>query len=100
MSLTGVINSHLMMAYSVWQHGSEEQKSRFLPRMCSGELRGGLALTEADVAARFGPRAARPYPCAARSTSSFSALMAAPIGVWFGRSRKWFHVDLRQFYLS
>jgi alkylation response protein AidB-like acyl-CoA dehydrogenase len=49
MSLSGVINSHLMMAYLVWQNGTEDQRQQFLPRMASGELRGGLALTESDA---------------------------------------------------
>jgi alkylation response protein AidB-like acyl-CoA dehydrogenase len=46
MSLAGVINSHLIMAYIIANHGTEEQKQRFLPAMASGEKRGGLALTE------------------------------------------------------
>lgn len=46
MSLTGIFNSHLMMAAAVERFGTEEQKSRLLPRFASGELRGGLALTE------------------------------------------------------
>jgi alkylation response protein AidB-like acyl-CoA dehydrogenase len=49
MSLTGIFNSHLMMAILVERYGTEEQKARFLPRMASGELRGGLALTEPDA---------------------------------------------------
>jgi alkylation response protein AidB-like acyl-CoA dehydrogenase len=49
MSLTGIFNSHLMMAMLVQKFGSEEQQRRFLPRMASGELRGGLALTEPDA---------------------------------------------------
>jgi alkylation response protein AidB-like acyl-CoA dehydrogenase len=49
MSLTGIFNSHLMMAILVQKFGSDEQKQRFLPRMASGELRGGLALTEPDA---------------------------------------------------
>jgi len=49
MSLTGIFNSHLMMASLVEKYGNEEQKARFLPRMASGELRGGLALTEPDA---------------------------------------------------
>ncbi len=48
MSLTGIINSHLIMAYIVTKTGTEEQKAAFLPRFASGELRGGLALTEPD----------------------------------------------------
>lgn len=49
MSLTGVINTHLLMAYAVLKHGTEEQKRFFLPKMASGEMRGGLALTEPDA---------------------------------------------------
>jgi len=46
MSLAGVINSHLIMGYIIANHGTEDQKKRFLPAMASGEKRGGLALTE------------------------------------------------------
>jgi alkylation response protein AidB-like acyl-CoA dehydrogenase len=48
MSVAGIVNSHLIMAALVQRAGSEEQKRRFLPRFASGELRGGLALTEPD----------------------------------------------------
>jgi alkylation response protein AidB-like acyl-CoA dehydrogenase len=46
MSLAGVINSHLIMAYVITHHGTDEQRKRFLPAMAAGEKRGGLALTE------------------------------------------------------
>jgi alkylation response protein AidB-like acyl-CoA dehydrogenase len=49
MSLTGIFNSHLMMAILVEKFGTAEQKTRFLPRMASGELRGALGLTEPDA---------------------------------------------------
>jgi alkylation response protein AidB-like acyl-CoA dehydrogenase len=49
MSLTGIFNSHLMMAMLVEKYGTDEQKERFLPRMASGELRGALGLTEPDA---------------------------------------------------
>jgi alkylation response protein AidB-like acyl-CoA dehydrogenase len=48
MSVPGFFNSHLIMAAAVERYGSEEQKRRFLPRFASGELRGGIALTEPD----------------------------------------------------
>jgi alkylation response protein AidB-like acyl-CoA dehydrogenase len=54
MSLTGIFNSHLMMAMLVEKFGTEEQKARFLPRMAAGELRGGLALTEPDAGTDLG----------------------------------------------
>ena len=48
MSLTGIFNSHLIMAAAVERFGTEEQKRTWLPRFASGELRGGIALTEPD----------------------------------------------------
>jgi len=48
MSVSGIINSHLIMAHIVVKTGTEEQKRAFLPRFASGETRGGLALTEPD----------------------------------------------------
>lgn len=48
MSLSGIINSHLIMAAAVQRAGTPEQKQRYLPRFASGEIRGGLALTEPD----------------------------------------------------
>jgi alkylation response protein AidB-like acyl-CoA dehydrogenase len=46
MSLAGVINSHLIMAHVIANHGTDAQKKYFLPAMARGEKRGGLALTE------------------------------------------------------
>jgi alkylation response protein AidB-like acyl-CoA dehydrogenase len=48
MSLSGIFNSHLIMAAAVERFGTAAQKREFLPRFASGELRGGLALTEPD----------------------------------------------------
>ena len=48
MSLTGIFNSHLIMSAIVQRHGTEAQKQEFLPRFASGQMRGGLALTEPD----------------------------------------------------
>ena len=48
MSLTGVINAHLIMAIAVQRFGTEAQKKEFLPVFATGELRGGVALTEPD----------------------------------------------------
>jgi alkylation response protein AidB-like acyl-CoA dehydrogenase len=49
MSITGIINSHLMLALAIEKFGTPEQKARWLPRIASGEIRGGLALTEPDA---------------------------------------------------
>lgn len=48
MSLSGVINSHLIMAAAVERFGTEAQKKSYLPKFATGELRGGVALTEPD----------------------------------------------------
>jgi alkylation response protein AidB-like acyl-CoA dehydrogenase len=48
MSLAGIFNSHLIMAAAVERFGTQAQKEEFLPRFATGELRGGLALTEPD----------------------------------------------------
>ena len=48
MSVSGIFNSHLIMAAAVQRFGTEKQKKTFLPRFASGEVRGGIALTEPD----------------------------------------------------
>ena len=49
MSLTGILNSHLIMAYMVATHGTQAQKERFLPLMATGEMRGGICITEPNA---------------------------------------------------
>lgn len=49
MAITGIFNSHLIMATLVQRFGTEEQKQYFLPRFATGELRGGLGLTEPNA---------------------------------------------------
>jgi len=49
MSVAGIMNSHLIMAYIVEKYGTEEQKQKFLPKFATGEWRGGLALSEAEA---------------------------------------------------
>src|SRR5437870_853203 len=46
MSLSGVLNTHLMFAYVLDMHGTPEQKARYLPAMARGEHRAALCLTE------------------------------------------------------
>ena len=49
MSLSGIIGTHHVLSHIVSTYGTDEQKKRILPRMATGELRGGLALTESDA---------------------------------------------------
>ncbi|MXG89630.1 acyl-CoA dehydrogenase family protein [Nocardioides flavescens] len=55
MSVSGVINTHFIVAYMLMRHGTEEQKQRYLPRMATGEVRGAFSMSEpglgSDVAA-------------------------------------------------
>jgi hypothetical protein len=49
MSLTGIFNSHLMMATVVQRFGTQKQREYWLPKFVTGEMRGGLGLTEPDA---------------------------------------------------
>ena len=49
MAITGIFNSHLMLALAVEKFGTERQKQHWLPKFATGEIRGGLALTEPDA---------------------------------------------------
>ncbi|MEX1250953.1 MAG: acyl-CoA dehydrogenase family protein [Hyphomonas sp.] len=49
MSLTGIFNTHMMMAIIVQKFGTDAQRAYWLPKFASGEMRGGLGLTEPDA---------------------------------------------------
>ena len=49
MSISGVINTHFIVAYMIRQHGTEEQKQRFLPLMATGEIRGAFSMSEPEL---------------------------------------------------
>ncbi|HPZ93964.1 MAG TPA: acyl-CoA dehydrogenase family protein [Mycobacterium sp.] len=49
MSVSGVINTHFIVAYMIRQHGTEEQKQRFLPAMATGETRGAFSMSEPEL---------------------------------------------------
>ncbi len=55
MSVSGIVNTHFIVAYMLMQHGTDEQKQHFLPRMATGEIRGAFSMSEpgcgSDVAA-------------------------------------------------
>ena len=48
MSISGVINTHFIVAYLIDQHGTDDQKQRLLPHMATGELRGAFSMSEPD----------------------------------------------------
>jgi alkylation response protein AidB-like acyl-CoA dehydrogenase len=55
MSVSGIVNTHFIVAYMLMQHGTDEQKQRLLPQMALGDVRGAFSMSEpgcgSDVAA-------------------------------------------------
>ncbi len=55
MSVSGVINTHFIVSYLLQQHGTDEQKQKYLPGMATGDVRGAFSMSEpglgSDVAA-------------------------------------------------
>jgi alkylation response protein AidB-like acyl-CoA dehydrogenase len=49
MSVSGVINTHFIVAHMITHHGTDEQKRRFLPPMALGEVRGSFSMSEPDL---------------------------------------------------
>ncbi|WP_410668852.1 acyl-CoA dehydrogenase family protein [Amycolatopsis sp. cmx-4-68] len=49
MSVSGVINTHFIVAHMISRHGTDAQKQHFLPRMATGEVRGSFSMSEPDL---------------------------------------------------
>jgi alkylation response protein AidB-like acyl-CoA dehydrogenase len=49
MSVSGVINTHFIVAHMLKQHGTQEQKEKYLPRMAAGEVRGSFSMSEPEL---------------------------------------------------
>jgi alkylation response protein AidB-like acyl-CoA dehydrogenase len=49
MSISGVLNTHFIVAYMLRRHGTDEQKQRFLPRMATGDIRGSFSMSEPEL---------------------------------------------------
>jgi alkylation response protein AidB-like acyl-CoA dehydrogenase len=49
MSISGIINTHFIVAYLIGKHGTDEQKASFLPRMATGEIRAAFSMSEPDL---------------------------------------------------
>jgi alkylation response protein AidB-like acyl-CoA dehydrogenase len=46
MSVSGIVNTHFIVAWMLVQHGTEEQKRRLLPPMSEGAVRGAFSMSE------------------------------------------------------
>lgn len=49
MSVSGVVNTHFIVAYMIRRHGTEAQKRYYLPRMATGEVRGAFSMSEPEL---------------------------------------------------
>jgi alkylation response protein AidB-like acyl-CoA dehydrogenase len=49
MSISGIINTHFIVAYLISRHGTDEQKETFLPKMATGEIRAAFSMSEPDL---------------------------------------------------
>ena len=49
MSLTGILNTHMIAATLIAQNGTPDQQARWLPPMAAGDVRGALSLSEPDA---------------------------------------------------
>ncbi|MCC8245272.1 acyl-CoA dehydrogenase family protein [Saccharothrix luteola] len=49
MSVSGVINTHFIVAHMLKQHGTPEQQAKYLPRMATGEVRGSFSMSEPEL---------------------------------------------------
>jgi alkylation response protein AidB-like acyl-CoA dehydrogenase len=49
MSVSGVINTHFIVAHMISHHGTPEQKAYYLPKMATGEIRGAFSMSEPDL---------------------------------------------------
>ena len=69
MSISGIVNTHFIVAYLIAQHGSAEQKARLLPQ--DGHRRGARRVLDVRARVRLGRgRASGPRPCATATRSS------------------------------
>ncbi|HSA41153.1 MAG TPA: acyl-CoA dehydrogenase family protein, partial [Mycobacterium sp.] len=49
MSVSGVINTHFIVAYMIRQHGTPAQQQHYLPLLATGEHRGAFSMSEPEL---------------------------------------------------
>lgn len=64
MSVSGIINTHFIVAYMLKQHGTREQKDHFLPKMATGEVRGAFSMSEPGLGSDVSAIASKGVPAA------------------------------------
>jgi alkylation response protein AidB-like acyl-CoA dehydrogenase len=71
MSISGVINTHFIVAYMIMQHGTDEQKARLLPKMATGEVRGAFSMSEPECGSDVAAIKSRATPAPGGAGESF-----------------------------
>lgn len=46
MSVSGIVNTHFIVAWMIAHHGTAEQRAHYLPKMATGEVRGAFSMSE------------------------------------------------------
>ncbi|MFD0535015.1 acyl-CoA dehydrogenase family protein [Actinomadura luteofluorescens] len=46
MSVSGIVNTHFIVAWMIAQHGTAEQRAHYLPKMAASEIRGAFSMSE------------------------------------------------------
>lgn len=46
MSVSGIVNTHFIVAWMIAHHGTAEQQAHYLPKMATGEVRGAFSMSE------------------------------------------------------
>jgi alkylation response protein AidB-like acyl-CoA dehydrogenase len=62
MSISGIINTHFIVAWMIAKHGTPEQRDRYLPRMAAGEVRGAFSMSEPECGSDISAITTRAVP--------------------------------------
>jgi alkylation response protein AidB-like acyl-CoA dehydrogenase len=62
MSISGIINTHFIVAWMIAKHGTQEQRDRYLPRMAGGEIRGAFSMSEPECGSDISAITTRAVP--------------------------------------
>ena len=73
MSISGIINTHFIVAWLIAQHGTEDQRQRYLPPMAAGKIRGAFSMSEPDCGSDIAAITTRAVPVAGDAAGAGTA---------------------------
>jgi alkylation response protein AidB-like acyl-CoA dehydrogenase len=73
MSVSGIVNTHFIVAYMLMQHGTDAQKQHYLPKLATGEITGAFSMSEPGCGSDVSAIKTKAVPVSTGSTSSTSA---------------------------